>query len=389
MKQFLASVLAFFISLFGCILTPAPAADLQPIAGRNAVASQEQLALFESIFDSETAYLASLQLANGAIPMTGDKNGEVTVNPYFADFAALALLDKGDVYADEVRSYMEWHLSRLNTAETDPNGLDGTICDYTVTLQDGQIVSEVSKGSYDSVDSYAATFLTVLDKYNTVTGDTAFLLAHAEEIDRIARAMLSTAVLGLTVAKPDYEIKFLMDNCEVCEGTAAAVRLYKNVLCKEDSSLSITQKRCEALFSQLTKAMENVLWNKSEGHYRVAVSKFGTEAIAFSWDSFYPCATAQLFPILHGVIEADTQRANDLYNKFCESYSWESFDIPSEFCWGSNALAAAKMNDLDRVVLYFNEYLEYSAARSYPLYNADIARVSMAAFTMLQNNIKR
>lgn len=386
MKQFIASVIAFFLSVFGCIIPPADTADLQPIAERQAVATSEQLALFETVLETELAWLAGLQLENGAIPMTKNDNGTVTVNPYFADFAALALLDKADVYGENVKKYIEWHLAHLNTADTDPNGLDGTIFDYTVTLSDGNITAETSKGSYDSVDSYAATFLTVLNKYYTATGDAQFLLSHAKDIDRIARAMLSTAVLGLTVAKPDYRIKFLMDNCEVYEGTAAAVQLFENVLCKEDSAYTLTLKRCEALFTQMSRAIENVMWNKTEGHYRVSLSEFGANALAFSWNEFYPCATAQLFPILHGVIEPNTERANKLYDKFCETYAWELFDIPSEFCWGANVLAAARMNDLDRVVTYMNEYLDYSAGHAYPLYNADIARVCMAAYTMLQKN---
>lgn len=385
MKQFIASILSFFISVFGCLFTPSAAADLQPTAPREAVATQEQIDLFETVFESETQWLASLQLANGAIPMTKNANGEVTVNPYFADIAALALLDKPEAYADEVKAYADWHFAHLNTAETDPNGVDGTIFDYTVTLANGAIVSETSKNSYDSTDSYAATFLTVLDKYYKATGDKEYILSQSKNIDRIARAMLSTNVLGLTLAKPDYEIKYLMDNCEVYEGVQAALSLFEDVIGKEDASYTTTLLRCEALYEQMNKTLENVMWNK-DGYYEVALSKFGVTAVEFAWDTFYPCATAQLFPILHGVIDVNTERANHLYDTFCETYDWENFDIPSEFCWGSNVLAAAKMNDLDRVVSYLTHYLDRADDHAYPLYNADIARVCMAAYTMLQHN---
>ena len=41
-----------------------------------------------------------VKLENGAIPMTYTENGEVSVNPYFSDFAALALLDSAEKYSE-------------------------------------------------------------------------------------------------------------------------------------------------------------------------------------------------------------------------------------------------------------------------------------------------
>lgn len=60
--------------------------------------SEENLEPLRKIFESEIDFLASLQLENGAIPMTGVENGEAKVNPYFADVAALALLDRAELY---------------------------------------------------------------------------------------------------------------------------------------------------------------------------------------------------------------------------------------------------------------------------------------------------
>ena len=77
--------------------------------------------------------------------MTGGSSGQFTMNPYFADFAALALLGAGESYYENVRRYMDWHFAHLNTAETDYNGVDGTIYDYTVTLSYGKVVSEKIK----------------------------------------------------------------------------------------------------------------------------------------------------------------------------------------------------------------------------------------------------
>ena len=134
--------MAVYFSVMALLGMPFSAPDLESGEMYSAEATTEQMALFETIFDSETAYLASMQLPNGALPMTYAVNGELTVNPYFADFAALSLLDKGEEYADVVKKYMDWHFAHLNTAEEDFNGLDGTIYDYKVTMKGGEIAEE-------------------------------------------------------------------------------------------------------------------------------------------------------------------------------------------------------------------------------------------------------
>ena len=206
----------------GCYSEPKePAADLESVSVTQEDASDENTALFRKFFETETAYLAGLQLENGAIPMTNSGDGVLTMNPYFADFSALALLDNADEYADEVKKYMDWHFAHLNTAETDYNGVDGTIYDYKITVVDGKVTEEKISISdegikrYDSTDSYAATFLMVLSKYYEKTGDKEYIIANSKDIVRIVNAMFSTLHKCLANARPDYEVKYLMDHSEV------------------------------------------------------------------------------------------------------------------------------------------------------------------------------
>ncbi|MBR3768126.1 MAG: hypothetical protein IKL10_07810 [Clostridia bacterium] len=390
MKRLLSIALCLLLIIVcGCSITQKSPQDLQQMVNNNVKATDADVELFRTVFERETEWLASLQLENGAIPMTGAKNGEVSVNPYFSDFAALALLDDTEKYADNVKKYMDWHFGHLNTSETDYNGIDGTIYDYKITLSDGKIIEEKisekdGRKSYDSTDSYAATFLMVINKYYNTTGDNEYIISRSREIERITKAMLSTLHKGLTFAKPDYEVKYLMDNSEVYEGMISAVSLFKNVI--SDTAYNGILKECEKAAAKLLKAFEKDLWNSHEKYYESGIFRDGKAISEFSWDTYYPCATAQLFPVIHGVISAETQRANDLYDKFCETFNWEDFDIPSTFCWGSNVYAAALMNDVDRVVTYMENYLDYSAEHEYPLYNADSAKVCMAAYVMLQRN---
>ena len=142
-------------------------------------------AFYQSIVDSENAWIARTQLSNGALAMTPTNYGKVQVNPYFADFAALSLLNQPEMYADVVKEYMQWHFDHLNTAAEDPSGLDGTIFDYTYTVKNGVVTLEewiTPTPTYDSTDSYAATFLMVVEKYVLTMLLVAILMATREVI---------------------------------------------------------------------------------------------------------------------------------------------------------------------------------------------------------------
>ena len=352
---------------------------------------EEQIAMYQKIATEEAAWLASLQAENGALLMTGGSSGQFTMNPYFADFAALALLGAGESYYENVRRYMDWHFAHLNTAETDYNGVDGTIYDYTVTLSYGKVVSEKininadGKKSYDSTDSYAATFLCVVAKYYEKTGDLAYLMANSQDLRRLLNPIRQTMHTGLTFAKPDYRIKYLMDNCEVYEGLVAAEKLY--------TALGLTELCAEAteLKQQVYDTIEEHMWMEEEGYYEVALGVNNDSAYAFTWTNFYPCATAQLFPIYCGLLEPTDARSIHLYNKFNEYFStgerkatWEEMSTPDTFYWGALAYVAALMGDNARLETYMTLYLKVMNRHAYPLYNADAARVCMAAQLMLE-----
>lgn len=342
-----------------------------------------ELKFFQNIVDTENAWLASTQLSNGALPMTPTKSGSVTMNPYFADFAALSLLNQADKYASNVKKYMDWHFAHLNTAKTDYNGVDGTIYDYTISVSNGKVTGESTKKTYDSTDSYAATFLMVLQKYVAKTGDKAYIIAHKSEIERIVNAMFSTYHNGLTLAKPDYAIKYLMDNCEVYAGMVAGEKLYADVLVPAGAGSTATRDKLKNGAKTVADKIEKKMWTGS--FYYPALGTDDRSAYTFSWSNFYPSATAQLFPVLFGLIEPSGDRAKTLYNTFCQNYDWENHNIPDTFYWGSNLQAAAKMGDVERMKTYLTAYQKVAMRNhNYPLYNSDAAKVCMAAYDIIQ-----
>ena len=389
MNKIISFFMSVIFSVMGLLGIPYSSPDLEVKEKAPCNLTQEQTALFTEVFETETAYLASMQLSNGALPMTKAANGELRMNPYFADIAALALLDNAEKYADNVVKYMDWHFEHLNTAKEDFNGLDGTIYDYVITVKNGEIVSEEishpdNADSYDTTDSYAATFLTVVYKYFCKTGDSNYLLANTRDLERITSVIFSNLQNGLTYAKPNHRIKYLMDNCEVYEGAVAAAGIFEQIVLGGKDEYSALRDDCKELISTIKENINTRLWHPVGEYYSPGITAYvDIPAKIFSWDLYYPQATSQLFPILCGVIEPTTDRAEHLYGNFSESYNWQNFEYPDDFYWGANVQAAAIMGDVDRVTEYMTNYSELMEKHAWPLYNADIARTSMAAYVML------
>lgn len=401
MKRVLAVCLASILLLTACGPAPAeetdgdnatttpttttatPTTPTQPTVQLEA----SEVARYQNIVDTENQWLADMQLSNGALPMTPIEDGTVKVTPYFSDFAALSLLNQADKYAANVKAYMDWHFAHLNTAAQDFNGVDGTIYDYNVTVKNGTVVKEEilyqdGQKSYDSTDSYAATFLMVLQKYVEKTGDKDYIIAHTAQIGRIVNAMFATMVGGLTLAKPDYEIKYLMDNCEVYEGMVTGGKLYADVLVPADKTQTLVLDQLKQGAQQVADCIEQKMWNGQ--FYHPALDPADEVAWEFAWSNYYPSATAQTFPIIHGLIDPSSQRAQDLYAGFCNAYAWETMDVPDRFYWGSNVYTAALMGDVERVSTYMSLYERVMSRHLFPLYNADAAKVCMAAYLMTQ-----
>lgn len=94
--------------------------------------SDEKLNYYKSICQSEAEWLWSQQLPNGAFAFYYHNNGEVSVNPYFSETVAIALInyDNSKDSKKKIEKYFDWHFSHLNNKTYDINNLEGTIYDY-------------------------------------------------------------------------------------------------------------------------------------------------------------------------------------------------------------------------------------------------------------------
>ena len=353
--------------------------------------SDEKLNYYKSFSNSEKDWLWSQQLSNGAFAFYNHYNGEVSVNPYFSEIVAISLInyDNTDSSKQKIENYFEWHFSHLNNKTYDINNLEGTIYDYKYKIKNGEIIEEKTEKKYDSTDSYAALFLKALGDYSKKFGlenTKDYLISKTNLINQIINVIFSTMVYDYSYAKPNYEIIYLMDNCEVYSGLKAAEYLYSNIITNEKEILSLIKDKINYFDNNFDKD-----WWKGD-HYASILNRDKTEYthIEFNYEQFYPSATSQLFPFIYELIDPFTNdHANIVYNKLNEHWKWEEMDYfknnESSFYWGNFALFASIFKDQQRLDKYLLEYQKIvDDGRKYPLYSAESGMVLLGLNNIIQ-----
>ena len=310
----------------------------------------------------------------------GTEPQEQTVVPYFSSIAALGLLS-GTVteeQAEGVRRYLIWYLDHLNTAQQDPVNGDGTVYDHRVVRENGSVRQE-STGDYDSVDSYAALFLMVADAY-AQKAESRTLIQRGEDVKRVAAALLRTiGENGLSYAKAEYPVQYLMDNAEVCAGLRAGGHLL-NVI---DPGCALAEEMLQCA-SRAEDALEALLWDQDGEHYEIGLMEDASLLQYTGWSKFYPDSVAQLFPVCFGVMRPGAARAGRLYDSFCQAWDWENWNHfeseESSFYWCVLAYAAACHGDEGRLQSYLNHYDSVLSreGRGYPLYTGEAGWIALA-----------
>lgn len=273
-------------------------------------------------------------LPDGAILYTSTE-----IVPYYSNLAAIGLT-KTPIHYPQVKAWMEWYINHLN--RPDKWGLYCTVYDYNVSG-----TTETPTNDADSTDSYAATFVSLAWAY-WQTGDAgaqAYIRTLRPQLDCIGRVMVQTQQSnGLTWAKPDYQIQYLMDNCEVYKGLSDLAKLLQYAF--HDSA---GRDWYNTYASNELKGIQSVLWDSVHRDYLTYVGAPPTD-----WKVWYPDSTAQLFPVLNRVLDPSDSRAEHLYATFNMNWqSWTSLKFPDSFPWALISGAAALMSDTARV----NDYI--------------------------------
>jgi hypothetical protein len=274
-------------------------------------------------------------LPDGAILYTSTR-----IMPYYSNLAAIGLARTANpVYYPKIKDWMQWYISHLNYP--DKWGLSCTIYDYNVSGS-----TETATNDADSTDSYAATFASLAWAYWQTGDPTAqnYIRSLRYELDCIGGVIVQTQQRnGLTWAKPDYQIQYLMDNCEVYKGLRDLANIFEyafNDTTGRDGYNSYAEKAFNGI--------QTVLWDAAHNNYLTYAGAPPT-----NWSVWYPDSTAQLFPVLYRVLAPTDVRAKHLYNMFNRSWpNWTSLNFPDPFPWAVVSAAAAQMNDTARVNSY-------------------------------------
>lgn len=312
---------------------------------------------YKNNFNAVSSWLSHSSLADGAILYTPQE-----IEPYYANIAAIGMT-KDPNRMPQVVAWMNWYINHLNWP--DKWGLYGTTYDYTVS--DGV---ETSTQNADSTDSYAATFLSVV--WNAwESGDSAarsYIAGLSYQLDVIGGVLIRTQQTdGLTWAKPDYQIKYLMDNCEAYRGLRDLASTYQY-------AFGDTAKA--AYYTAAADSMLNgILGMWMNGAWAVYKNDVGGLA-APNLGTWYADATAQVFPVLMGVVNSSDFRAQESYAAFNAAWpGWStlSFNSQDPFPWCLVGTAAAAMGDRARLATYIstiqNKYV--NAGFPWPFYIAE------------------
>lgn len=329
----------------------------------------EKIEEMRSLMEEEKAWILLNQGKDGEIYMNfpNQDGGDGAVNPYFACQAAMGLLT-GEVTQKElaaVASYLSWHAKQVIAWE-------GEVPDYKRV--EGKLWPT---GTYDSVDSYAAVFLTLLSRYEEKGGALSSVDGCYEAVTICLEKLKSLTEDGLTRVSPGKDVFYLMDNAEVYEAyeRTAALMASGDPLLESWEERESLKRSCVLAANACRAAVYDRLWNAVEGRYEIGTDGKGRPMNYDGWDVFYPDAVVQIYPAAFGLFPREKGAAVKLYQEFCGIYDWEHLLLVKEkFDWPVLSYAAVFLGDMERAETYLHEYrLKYGTDRAYPLHTADSA----------------
>jgi hypothetical protein len=219
------------------------------------------------------------QMPDGMIRMKSEGDAVWMVS-YFSNLGAIALLAANEIRpnAGDVARAERWLAWYARHQET-----DGTIFD-----REGTTRSHQSNGKRDATDSYAATFLLAAWRYQQASGQrpSAEIIKAAQKslaaIEAVAQAD------GLTIAKPEYAIKFLMDNIEVHQGLTEGAQFFDSVGLKTEA------RKARTMAARLAGSLGQY-WSEPGQHFAYALDLKGNFSSGLAEP--YPHGLAQLFAL--------------------------------------------------------------------------------------------
>ncbi len=278
------------------------------------------------------------QTSDGALAMSAVSASPSDVVPYFSNLSAIGLIHAYRITHRVdliicVMKWVKWYEVHINA--------DGTIFDYHGSPGKWQ-----STGTYDSVDSYAATYLELVWGVYQSNHDLAWLKARKNSVHRVLGAIRSVLQPnGLTIAKPTYPVMYTMDNVETLRGLQSAVQI-ENLLGDRNETAKIS-----AWASAMLNAISVELWDIGLQCYRVDIQTDGGKEEGLG--KWYPNIMANLMAIAwmpSSSINRDLlNKLNDRFGRELPSSIRNNDDLDHFIWWGMAAHGAGDRALLDRI----------------------------------------
>lgn len=337
---------------------------------------------------------------SGAIAMTVPAGGitnttDSLVRPYLANLAVPGLIAGGPRYLPMAKAYLNWYLHHLQWP--DQFGVHGTVCDYRINVVTGVESYADPYGNisdtcyYDSSDAYAGTFLMAMKAYAQANpADYAWVASWQYELESISSVIQATRQSdGLTWAKPNWPVKYLMDNVEAEQGLEAMSWLDRNVI-------------GDASKADYAAGEANIMATGIQSHlYLPSVGMYANDADAAAactaggtcpdWNTWYPngednsTAVGQAWPLWAKLGPVTQQQ--ELWSQFTEHWpKWTSAcEPPTDTAtpctgtpWAALAYAAAVQGDTTDAATYVDNARAVWSGRPWPWTVADSGWLALA-----------
>ena len=341
-------------------MTEAPAATPSPLGSRCPTAQLVDV----QFRDAALAALGRLVVrapgtnAHGAV-LSHDSIGHVDpqgrgwqqVSAYAANLGLIGALRIAPTLEPAVADWIRWQARHMVWA----GPLRGVVLDHwmrqgdlvQVTCPPGMVASRC--GHVDAFDSTAASLLLLAQAFAAHGGDLAVLrdpqVYRALEAAAAALQAMSRSD-GLTWAKPDHRVAYLMDAVEAGAGWRAWAWLQRTVFAGPDAVALRDEAHAAAL--RIEGALHSQLWDAQVRRWRIYAG-----ASSPSSGQWYPDTVAQAWPLLWsgGADDAQFARAGQAWRGAASHWQgksdWAKRNVdPDGFWWPSIAVAAHCVGDV-------------------------------------------
>lgn len=282
------------------------------------------------------------------LALSSDK---LAIQPYFANLAAISLgVTNFNRYKNTIDGQIIWYLNHLNKV----NNGDVLVYDYNLNRNSDGTYQEISTSKADSVDSYHATFLSLLaiKALNDPQGTSQLFLEQKNKVNLnliiSSLKLLQVPQKNYFIAKSDYTMPFTMDNAEVYKGLNDLCGI-RNII----PTITTTENfdwACQ-MSNLMHSTFDNNFYNSNNSSYKIAIGNLG------GVNSIYPEITANLWPILCDIKTTNTVAQWNLFKQQNPALfaDWQNDQLKTDsFPHVSLARVAIKQKDLDTSRIFLN-----------------------------------